>query len=218
MKRSHLIITIILAIFIGFRLVALSQDHNQHHPKQEKQNMMLQDESNALYACPMHPEITSDKPGKCPKCGMNLEKKSSSHQQMSDMMGKPTFEQSVQGTTVQVWLMTREEHMKMMAGHAKMDEHMNYDMNDDEMKAMMAGTHHVMVMTANIGTNMVTDSTSIRIAMTSPSNNSSVVELKNMVNHFGGGLTLDEKGTYKLDVWVSDKGLTRTVSFSYQVK
>ena len=24
------------------------------------------------YTCSMHPEITSDKPGKCPKCGMDL--------------------------------------------------------------------------------------------------------------------------------------------------
>ena len=24
------------------------------------------------YTCPMHPEGISDKPGKCPKCGMNL--------------------------------------------------------------------------------------------------------------------------------------------------
>ncbi|MDE1870390.1 MAG: hypothetical protein KGH71_05430 [Candidatus Micrarchaeota archaeon] len=24
------------------------------------------------YTCPMHPEIHSDKPGRCPKCGMNL--------------------------------------------------------------------------------------------------------------------------------------------------
>ena len=24
------------------------------------------------YSCSMHPEVVSDKPGKCPKCGMNL--------------------------------------------------------------------------------------------------------------------------------------------------
>lgn len=29
------------------------------------------------YTCPMHPEITQNAPGKCPKCGMNLVKKSS---------------------------------------------------------------------------------------------------------------------------------------------
>ena len=28
-----------------------------------------------IYTCPMHPEVISDKPGKCPKCGMNLEPK-----------------------------------------------------------------------------------------------------------------------------------------------
>jgi len=26
-----------------------------------------------IYSCPMHPEVTSDKPGECPKCGMDLE-------------------------------------------------------------------------------------------------------------------------------------------------
>jgi len=28
-----------------------------------------------MYDCPMHPEVTSDQPGKCPKCGMDLVKK-----------------------------------------------------------------------------------------------------------------------------------------------
>ena len=27
------------------------------------------------YTCVMHPEVRSDKPGKCPKCGMTLVKK-----------------------------------------------------------------------------------------------------------------------------------------------
>ena len=30
----------------------------------------------AAYVCPMHPEVTSNEPGKCSKCGMNLKKKS----------------------------------------------------------------------------------------------------------------------------------------------
>lgn len=29
-------------------------------------------EEAAVYACPMHPEVTSKAPGKCPKCGMDL--------------------------------------------------------------------------------------------------------------------------------------------------
>ena len=28
-----------------------------------------------VYTCPMHPEVQQAKPGNCPKCGMNLEKK-----------------------------------------------------------------------------------------------------------------------------------------------
>jgi hypothetical protein len=27
----------------------------------------------AHYVCPMDPDVTSDKPGRCPKCGMELE-------------------------------------------------------------------------------------------------------------------------------------------------
>jgi len=34
----------------------------------------LNQEQAALYTCPMHPEVTSSKPGKCPECKMNLEK------------------------------------------------------------------------------------------------------------------------------------------------
>jgi len=43
-------------------------DHPKHHQPQSSS-------SEQTYVCPMHPEVTSDKPGKCPKCGMALVKK-----------------------------------------------------------------------------------------------------------------------------------------------
>jgi hypothetical protein len=34
-----------------------------------------------IYTCPMHPEVESDKPGNCPKCGMKLvPKKEKAHE------------------------------------------------------------------------------------------------------------------------------------------
>lgn len=39
--------------------------------KQQKKNVVAK----VIYTCPMHPEVIKDKPGKCPKCGMNLVKK-----------------------------------------------------------------------------------------------------------------------------------------------
>ncbi|AZA83776.1 copper oxidase [Chryseobacterium lactis] len=38
-------------------------------------------QSQTTYTCPMHPEVISDKPGKCPKCGMDLvEKENHQHE------------------------------------------------------------------------------------------------------------------------------------------
>ena len=31
-------------------------------------------QASMMYTCSMHPEVKSDKPGKCPKCGMTLDK------------------------------------------------------------------------------------------------------------------------------------------------
>jgi hypothetical protein len=43
-----------------------SHDHHGHG---------MAEEAAEVYACPMHPEVTSTAPGKCPKCGMDLVKR-----------------------------------------------------------------------------------------------------------------------------------------------
>lgn len=41
-----------------------AQDSTKHAIKTQKDSI--------TYTCPMHPDVMSNKPGKCPKCGMSL--------------------------------------------------------------------------------------------------------------------------------------------------
>src|SRR3989338_11519372 len=63
MKKKILIFFIILAVgFAGYKFFSVLT-HRQHE-RGEK-----------IYYCPMHPTYTSDRPGTCPICNMNLVKK-----------------------------------------------------------------------------------------------------------------------------------------------
>lgn len=58
-------------------------NHNQQNDEFHASHKVSGDE--AIYACPMHPDVTSDKPGICPRCHMSLEKnKRSSHGNQHD--------------------------------------------------------------------------------------------------------------------------------------
>lgn len=45
----------------------------EHFAGDRKQPQLVQTPRDASYTCPMHPEVRSDRPGSCPKCGMALE-------------------------------------------------------------------------------------------------------------------------------------------------
>jgi Cu(I)/Ag(I) efflux system membrane fusion protein len=59
-----------------------AQDHSSHAAEQKAPKK-------ALYYCPMHPNYTSDKPGTCPICGMDLVKTEDEMPVAADKAGKP---------------------------------------------------------------------------------------------------------------------------------
>ncbi|MFD2602961.1 heavy metal-binding domain-containing protein [Flavobacterium suzhouense] len=63
---------IALVLFMSFSIVGFAQHGNHSEPKAK-----VKEQTQRAYTCPMHPEVHSDKPGKCLKCGMALVKKKS---------------------------------------------------------------------------------------------------------------------------------------------
>lgn len=98
---------LLLAILLGFggNVWAESEMHGSHHGDEEAKHEHAGDEKShdhteatgekMVYSCPMHPEVKQDQPGKCPKCGMNLEKvgaKEEAAQETKEEMKKETQE------------------------------------------------------------------------------------------------------------------------------
>ncbi len=65
----------IFAFFFVFSITIINAQNHNHQNHQEKKTE---------YTCPMHPEIVSDQPGRCPKCGMDLVKKTESNSSEED--------------------------------------------------------------------------------------------------------------------------------------
>src|SRR5512143_3952511 len=66
-KSTYIPVAILLAVasFLGGAWWA----HRDPVPATQQ----MQQQKIAQYACPMHPEYRSDRPGDCPSCGMRLE-------------------------------------------------------------------------------------------------------------------------------------------------
>lgn len=75
MKSLILNISILLVSLTLFT-ACNSGETKQTDQKATQQTETTQEVAGVNYTCPMHPEVTSLEPGKCPKCGMNLEKPS----------------------------------------------------------------------------------------------------------------------------------------------
>jgi hypothetical protein len=68
------ILTTVFALIVSGTMV-FAQTKTKSDTKQLPVTKTELQKDSVYYTCSMHPDIRMDKPGKCPKCGMALEKK-----------------------------------------------------------------------------------------------------------------------------------------------
>jgi len=73
MRRSTLALVLLPALLVLSSLPALPQKLRAP-PQSGQQTPVSNKQQDEFYVCPMHPEVMSDKPGKCPRCAMTLER------------------------------------------------------------------------------------------------------------------------------------------------
>ncbi len=69
--KTKIIVLAAFGIFLTF-LMACSGSQTNPQASTGEPHDEAADEHHHTYTCPMHPDVISDKPGSCPKCGMNL--------------------------------------------------------------------------------------------------------------------------------------------------
>ena len=140
---------------------------------------------------------------------------------ISSVMGKPIFESIVDSLNTKVWILSQREYKEIMKtkmgkNMGKMDNKM--EMDKATKKAMMTGTHNFIFDVTNITTGKEFADSSAKVEIVSPTKKISSVNLQPMMNHFGGGVSLDEKGEYLFTINLNIGAGYKTTQFKHKVK
>jgi hypothetical protein len=137
---------------------------------------------------------------------------------MKGKMGRMMMHGEKEGTMGDMEMSEMHDSSMEMGKDMKGMKHKGMGMNKAMMDSMMAGTHCIMLDASDAVTKKGISDATAKVMIVSPSKKHSSVDLKPMMEHFGSGLTLDEKGQYDFTVNVNVGGVTKTTAFKHVVK
>jgi hypothetical protein len=141
---------------------------------------------------------------------------------ISNVLRKPVYESTVDSLNTKVWIISQKANTKMKSttvGKAMGKMKDKNTLKDTEIKeAIATGTHYLIFDVTNILNKKEVADTSAKVEIVSPTKKILSVHLQPMMNHFGGGVTLDEKGEYLFTINLNVGMGYRTTQFKYRVK
>lgn len=85
MKKIFATLSTALLVFAMITACQPSKDKTDQVETESADTTSMEQTANVMYTCSMHPEVMMNEPGKCPKCGMELEKKEMTDGEMKKM-------------------------------------------------------------------------------------------------------------------------------------
>jgi hypothetical protein len=141
---------------------------------------------------------------------------------ISNVMGRPAYESTVDSLNTKVWILSQNKYKEIMK--TTMGKTMS-KMKDKEMKmdkeakeSMKAGTHYFIFCVTNITNGKAFADSSAKVEVVSPSKKTTSVTLQPMMNHFGSGVALGEKGVYLFTINLNVGSGYNTTQFKYKIK
>jgi hypothetical protein len=140
---------------------------------------------------------------------------------VSSVLGKPVYESTVDSLNTKVWIITQKKYKELMSSKkGKLISNINNNIESDKVtkKDLITGTHYFIYDVMNVINGKEIANTSAKVEIVSPSRKVSSVHLQPMMNHFGGGITLAEKGEYLFTINLNIGWSYATSQFKYKVK
>jgi hypothetical protein len=145
------------------------------------------------------------------------------------LLGEPTFEKTSDGLNIKVWIVPQKDSVKLAERTREEIESsgvFNKDTSSSGRRGIgsmgggepLAATHQIMLEISDAVDNKKLENVTPEVVVVTPSHQSTTVELESMMDHFGGNLTLKEKGQYELSTIVMVDGIAKTVKFPFVLK
>ncbi len=160
---------------------------------------------------------------------VNKEEHNMEDKAQTALLGEPTFEKTSDGLNIKVWIIPQKDSVKLAertrdeiesSGAWNRDTSTSKRTGIGSMGAgeALEGTHQIMVEISDAVDNKKLENVKPEVVVVTPSHQSTTVELQSMMDHFGGTLSMNEKGQYELSTIVTVDGTAKTVKFPFVLK
>ena len=137
---------------------------------------------------------------------------------ISKSLGKPVYASTTDSLNTKVWIINQNKHKDILKTKIVKMKDTNIKLDKTTKAEMMGGSYFIILDVTNISTGKEFADTSAKVSVVSPSKEVTSANFIPMMNYFGAGVSLNEKGDYLFTININIGMGYKTTQFIYTLK